>query len=92
MLRPDDGWFELKKEKFTQMLRPLSFVSEPTAGWGDHRIRTEGIEIAFSFEDPGIQIIFEGEIDGEIADQIVDEILENIEAITGQSGRVVPLS
>ena len=61
-------------------------------GGGDHRIKVEGIEIAFSFEDPGIHISFAGEINGEIADQIVDEILKNIEATIGQSGRVVTLS
>ena len=92
LIRPNDDWFNLHKDDFSQALRPLTFRSEPIAGWGDHRIRVEGIEIAFSFEDPGIHISFAGEINGEIADQIVDEILKNIEATIGQSGRVVPLS
>jgi hypothetical protein len=74
------------------VLRPINFESVTITGWGNHRIQVEGVEIAFSFEDPSIQIIFESEIDGEIADQIVGEILENIEKTTGQSGRVVPLS
>lgn len=93
MIRPNESdWFELHKDDFLQVLRPYNFESELITGWGNHRIKTKNVEIAFSFEDPGIQVIFEGEIDGETADQIVDEILENIEKKTGQSGRVIPLS
>ncbi len=92
LIRSDDDWFDLQKDDFAQALCPLTFSSEQITGWGDHRIKVKGVDIAFSFEDPGIQIIFEDEIDGETADQIVDEILENIEKKTGQSGRVIPLS
>ncbi|MCC6601708.1 MAG: hypothetical protein IT327_00790 [Anaerolineae bacterium] len=92
LIRPDDDWFNLHKDDFSHALRPLTYRSETITGWGDHRIKVEGIEIAFSFEDPGIQISFAGEINGEIADQIVDEILKNIEVTTGQSGRVILLS
>jgi hypothetical protein len=93
LIRPNEfDWFELHKDDFSQVLRPINFESVTITGWGNHRIQVEGVEIAFSFEDPSIQIIFESEIDGEIADQIVGEILENIEKTTGQSGRVVPLS
>ena len=31
-------------------------------GWGDHRIRVAGVEIAFLVEDAAIQVSFEGEI------------------------------
>ena len=93
LIRPNESeWFDLHKDDFSPAFRPINFESNVVAGWGDHRIEIKGVEISFSYEDPGIQITFEGEIDGEIADQIVDEILKNIEAITGQSGRVVPLS
>jgi hypothetical protein len=79
----ESDWFELRKDDFSQALRPINFESEPITGWGDHRIKIEGVEISFSYEDPGIQITFWGEIDGEIADLIVDEILENIQKTTG---------
>ena len=93
LIRPNESeWFDLHKEDFSRTFRPINFESETISGWGDHRIKLEGVEISFSYEDPGIQIIFYDEIDGETADQIVDEVLENIEKTTGQSGRVVPLS
>jgi hypothetical protein len=93
LIRPNESeWFDLHKDNFSEVFRPINFESEPITGWGDHRIKIEGIEISFSYEDPGIQITFWGEVDGEIADQIVDEILKNIEKSTEQSGSVVLLS
>jgi hypothetical protein len=61
-------------------------------GWGDYRILVEGTEIAFSFEDPGIQVSFEGGKISEIqAKQIIDEICVNITTLTNQQCKVVPL-
>lgn len=92
LIRPtDDEWFDLYTNHFAVALRPSSLPSHRIEGWGDWRIQSEGCDIAFSLEDPGIQVVFEGDLSSEIADRIVDEIRRNIELATGQRGRVVRL-
>lgn len=93
MIRTRDGdWFNLHRNVYAEVLKPRTFRSVVTAGWGDHRIKTEGVEVSFSYEDPGIQIAFEGELPEETARQIVEEIRENIETATNQAGYVISLS
>ena len=89
--RTDGEWFEFHRERFPAVLKPASFASQPVRGWGDHRIEVEGVQVSFSFEDPGIQVSFDGQIEAAKASQIVEEILASIETCTGQHGRVVPL-
>ncbi len=92
MIRTCDGdWFNLHRKDYEAVLKPKSFASGPESGWGDHRIACEGIEISFSYEDPGIQVAFEGDIPEDVAKQIVEEIRERIEAATHQKGYVVDL-
>ena len=62
--------------------------SRPAEGWGDHRIEVGGVEISFSYEDPGIQVTIEGDLPEELANAIVGEVLANITRVTGQQGRV----
>jgi hypothetical protein len=88
----NDDWLNLYKDQFAQVFLPRSFPSQPIEGWGDYRIRVKGTEIAFSYEDPGIQVSFEGgEITEVQAKQIIDEICINITTFTNQQCRVVPL-
>lgn len=89
--RTDGQWFDLNATRFGEALRPSSFASERIEGWGDWRIRCEGVEISFSYEDPSIQLSIEGELSREITDLISDEIRQNVERVTGQKGRVVAL-
>lgn len=91
--RTDGEWFNLPPPaELPKVLRPTSVPSQPTSGWGTHRIKIPNGEIAFSDEDPGIQVIFEGYTGThEEATRMVEEILANIEAATGQQGRIVPL-
>jgi hypothetical protein len=92
LLRRTDGeWFDLRREQFGEVLKPSSCASRVVAGWGDHRIEINGVQVAFSFEDPGIQVSFDGRIDAATASQIVGEILASVETKTGQRGIVVPL-
>ena len=93
MIRRRDGdWFDLHRDDYAEVLRPKSFGSRPISGWGDHRIECENVEISFSYEDPGIQVSFEGTIADAKAKQIVEEIRERIEAATGQKGYVISLA
>ena len=89
--RTDGSWFDLRREQFGEVLKPSSYASRIVAGWGDHRIEVDGVEVAFSFEDPGIQVSFDGRIDAATASRIVEEVLASVETKTGQRGTVVPL-
>lgn len=89
--RTDGDWFDLHRDKFSETLRPTSFHSHQVEGWGDQRIAIDGIEISFSYEDPGIQINFDGTMDEVVAAKIVAEIADNITRVTGQGSRVVRL-
>jgi hypothetical protein len=90
--RGDDDWFDLPVEAFPEALHSNSFPWQRVAGWGDYRIRVLGCDISFSFEPPGIQIVFEGEdITGPQARRIVDEIARNVAAVTGQFAAVVEI-
>ena len=66
--------------KFSKILHPNSFESEKIDGWGDYRIKVYDREIAFSFQEVGIQISFEVcEIDDQRAETIIDEVCRNVE-------------
>src|SRR5688572_2788409 len=89
--RTDGEWFDLHATRFDEALRPSSFPSERVEGRGAWRIRCEGTDISFSYEDPGIQVSIEGHLPPDVADRIAEEIRQNVERVTGQKGRVVPL-
>lgn len=89
--RTDGRWFDLHRDRNAEALRPTTFASRVIDGWGDHRILVEGVEIAFSYEDPGIHVSFEGEISERLADQIVAEICDNVIRVTGNQARVLPI-
>jgi|SRR5215208_6152231 len=88
--RTDGEWFDLRKDRFNEILRPTSMLSKTIQGWGDHRIEVLGCAVAFSYEDVGIQVSFEGkDIPETRAEEIVEEICRNIEEATHQRGRVM---
>jgi hypothetical protein len=90
--RTDGEWFDLDSSRNAEVLKPRSVSSEPVSGWGDHRIKIPNGVISFSYEDPGIQVMFdEFSASREEARLMVEEILSNIEAATGQRGRIVDL-
>ena len=82
--RTDGEWFELPKEGFGEILRPIfCAVSRQLVRRGVHAIEASGCEISFSFEEPGIQVVFEsGEISEGAAEELVSEIAANIAAAT----------
>ncbi len=73
-------------------MRPQTIPSHQIEGWGDHRIKIPNGIIAFSYEDPGIQVIFEnysGTSDEALG--MVKEILQNIENMTHEKGEIMEL-
>lgn len=89
--RTDGEWFDLGPDQYDSALRPSSIPSRRVEGWGDYRIEVGGVEVSFSYEDPGIQVCFEGDVAESVADAVVAEVLANITATTGQEGRIVKI-
>ncbi len=88
--RTDGAWFDLPKGRFADVLRPSSYPSRLAQGWGDHRIEVNGCPISFSYEDPGIQVCFEGSgFPEDDALKVVNEIADSIMKATGQLARVI---
>ena len=85
--RTDGEWFD----KAWSACNPKTFDYEVIPGWGNHRIRVLGVEVSISDEEPGYQVSFDGNIDPVVARRIVEEMRENLEAATGQRGRVVEI-
>ena len=90
--RTDGEWFSLHKDHFKGVLRPKTTRSEACEGEGDHRIKIPSGYVSFSFEDPGLHVVFEDYTGSrEEANQIVQEVLQNIEAFSKERGTVIEL-
>lgn len=80
---------------FPEGSKPYCTVRTPfkdVVGWGNGRIEVEGCEISFSYEDPGIQVSFDGKMSQERADEIIEEIKQAVEAAGQESATVVQIS
>ena len=92
LIRRNDGeWFDLHPNHYGSALRPSSMPSQRVEGWGDYRIEVGGVEISFSYEDPGIQVVFEGKVSEAVADLIIAEVLANITIVTGQESHIIKM-
>lgn len=92
LIKPvDDEWFDIPMPQAAKAYRPKSFASERIEGPGDWRIRCEGVDISFSYEDSGIQVSMEGDLGKATADQIADEIRQSIERVSKQKARLIAL-
>jgi hypothetical protein len=89
--RTDGEWFDLQPVDFADVCCPTSFDWEPIDAGDDWRIRTQGAEISFIYEDAGIHVTVEGKLSASVADRIVQEICENIQRVTLQKGEVLAL-
>jgi hypothetical protein len=75
--------FHIERSQFPELLRSAQRPCEIVPGWGDHRIRVAGVDIAFSVEDAAIQVSFEGEIPEAEARSLAEEFRANMEESTG---------
>ena len=87
--RTDGEWFDFPSG--SDPYAPVSIAYRRTEGSGDARIEIDDCEISFSYEDPGIQISFEGDIPEDRAAQIADEVRLRIEETSGQSGELIQI-
>jgi hypothetical protein len=90
--RTDGDWFDLPYATYPDVLHPTSFPWHRVEGWGDHRIRVLGCDIAVFYESPGMHVIFEGDtVPREQARQIVEEMARNVASATGQTASVIEI-
>jgi hypothetical protein len=82
----------LPRARFDQVLMPHGFDAVPIDGWGDYRIRIDDVEIAFSAEDPGWQVSFEGEIEPTRAMEIAQTISTQLERESRRPHQAVRIS
>ena len=71
--------------RLAEIVVPAGFGCEQADGWGDFRMRCGATQIAFSAEDPGWQVIFEGPCSETDCERLVTAITEQIGQATGQS-------
>jgi hypothetical protein len=88
--RTDGEWFDVPDLR--SACRPITVAAVEIEGWGDARIRVGSCEVSFSYEDPGIQVSFDGEIEPEVAQKIVTEVLQRISEASGQAGTLLQIS
>jgi hypothetical protein len=88
--RTDGDWFDFPPE--SDPYRPLSIPLQRVEGWRDELIEIDGCQISFSYEDPGIQVSFEGQIEEKRAVSIAEEIRLQIEKVSGQYAETIQIS
>ena len=91
LLREEGGGWSPFEEDQSRVFIPSGWDCEPVGGWGDFRFRCGTAEVAFSGEEPGWQVVFEGEyVDAEV-ERMIQVIAQQIERATGNRMVVVPL-
>ena len=83
-------WFDFPEGSTPYRTIRTPFTS--VEGWGNGRIEVEGCEISFSFEDPGIQVSFEGNMSQARADEVIEEIKQAIEIAGNEPAEVIQIS
>jgi hypothetical protein len=70
--------------RLADVLVPAGFGCEQADGWGDFRMRCGATQVAFSAEEPGWQVIFEGPMPDADRERLVTTIAQQIGQATGQ--------
>lgn len=86
------GWIPIHRKRLPDVLLPRGWNARQSDGWGDFRIEVDGAQIAFSGEDPGWQVVIEGDMDPATADKLLETLRAQIEAATGTPAEVVVLT
>ena len=79
--RTDGDWFDLPVG--SGAYRPKTVPYE-AVGTDEQAIRIGECEVSFSFEDPGIEICFHGDIAEELAERVASEVLSEFERSRGR--------
>jgi hypothetical protein len=88
---PEGEWFDVQMRDMEKVFKPSSIPAEVIQGMGHLRLRLLGIDVAVTFEDPGVQVSFMGLVDAHAARAVVDEMAASVCRHTGQSARIIEL-
>jgi hypothetical protein len=88
---PEGEWFDVSAADTPGVLRPTTVSSHIVPGFGHLRLLVHGVEVSFTFEDPGIQISFHAPIDEHLARSLVEQVAAQVCQHTGQHARIVEL-
>jgi hypothetical protein len=90
LIKPmEDDWFAFPSG--SDPYRPVAMPYSRAEGSGDARIKIDRCEISFSYEDPGVQVTFEGQITAQRAVAVAEEIRQRIEQVSGQRAMLVQI-
>ncbi|HEX2320434.1 MAG TPA: hypothetical protein VHJ18_15735 [Streptosporangiaceae bacterium] len=70
--------------RLVQVLVPAGLGCEQVDGWGDFRIRCGTTQVAFSAEDPGWPVAFDGPMPETDCERLVITLTQQIEQAAGE--------
>ena len=74
----------LHRGRLADVLVPPGFSCEQASGWGDFRMRCDATQVAFSAEEPGWQVTFEGPMPETDRERLISAITQQIGQAIGQ--------
>jgi hypothetical protein len=83
------SWPAIPKSRLPEVLGPRGYGCEEASGPGDLRLRLGSCEMAFSAEDVGWQVCFEGDTTGQDTDAVVSQVAQQVGEFTGASAEWV---
>ena len=75
----------LHRSRLASVLLPAGFGCEQAEGWGDFRMRCGTTQVAFSGEDPGWQVTFEGPMPETDCERLVITLTQQIQQAAGEA-------
>jgi hypothetical protein len=87
----DDFLGPVRSDRQPDVLQPAGWTATPVAGAGDYRIAIEGVEIEYSWEQSGLQVIVHGTLDEPVIEEMVATIARQVATELGVRTRLVPL-
>jgi hypothetical protein len=90
LIKAEDGDFLIPRgDSLAETLQPRGYDCGQVPGKGEYRIRCGEVELAFYFEDPGIQVVADTTDDP--PDTLVDAVAAQVAAATGRPTSVLRL-
>jgi len=86
----DHGWPALDRDRMTDVLQPKGWACERVDGSGDFRVRTDGVEVSYSGEEVGWQVVIDGDMSR--AEDWIEQVTRRVAAAAGEPCEWLELS
>jgi len=83
--RATHEWPVVRGDRLAAVLTPDGWHCTVAEGWGDHRLRCDMTEIAFSGEPVGWQVSFEGPMTPDDAERFISAVARQVEQEVGEA-------